>query len=651
MVKYMKKKVLNILLLLVFFIAILRMFYLMLYKKSYYEEKLYNEKNKIIYGTTAPRGRIIDRNGNIIVDNIGVKTIIYNKLNGIKESDEISIALKLSEVLNIDEGNIEEQKYFYYINNKGKVDKLVTDDIYNKYEERKISSKELLNIKLDLIDDIMLNSLSKEEKKASKIYSLMNKGYSFQDKILKKNCSDIEYTKILEMKLSGIRTEITFERINNYENILNEVIGTTGKIQSEDLDDYLKLGYSRDDIVGTSYLEKYYEEYLKGEKAEYKINNDNTLTKVKDEVVGNDLILNIDINVQKQIEELLESEIIKSKEYKSSKYYNGSYIIVSDPNTGGIIAMVGKSYNNDKFYNNEIGNINKSYTVGSVVKAATISVGYKNNVIDLGTSVNDSCVKLKNKTEKCSWRKLGRINDIDALALSSNYYQFLIAIGLTGENYKYNMSLNNLDNAFKTYRDTLSSFGLGVKTGIDLDNESIGIIGKTISDDLLLNLSIGQYDTYTPIELSQYINTVANNGSRIKPSLMKEIVNNDGKIILRNESEILNKVDLEEKYMKRIKEGLRKVATNGTGSYYVEHKYNASSKTGTSESLLDSNLDGKGDVFTTTRSFISYMPSDNPLYSLVIVSPNIEYKENEKQATYPINTYLARNISKILFDN
>ena len=313
--------------------------------------------------------------------------------------------------------------------------------------------------------------------------------------------------------------------------------------------------------------------------------------------------------------------------------------------------MVGKSYNNGEFYNNEIGNINKSYTVGSVVKAATISIGYKYNIIDIGTTVYDSCVKLKNKTQKCSWKNLGRVNDLRALQESSNYYQFLIAIGLTGEKYKYNMSLNNLDYAFKVYRDTLASYGLGSITGIDLENENIGIIGKTISDDLLLNLSIGQYDTYTPIELTQYINTVANNGNRIALSLMKEIVNEKGEIVLKNESKVLNTVDLEDKYKNRIKEGLRNVSLYGTGSFYIDKKYKASSKTGTSESVLDTDKDGISDTYATTRTFVSYMPSDEPIYSLVIVSPNIDYKERENTRTYPINMYLSRQVSKILFDN
>lgn len=623
----------------------------MVYKYDYYKEILDNKNNKIIYGTSAPRGRIIDRNGKIIVDNIGIKTIIYNKLNGVSDKEEIDISLKLAAILEIEEGNIDELKYFYYLSNKKDIDNKVSDNIKQKYNERKISSDELFKIKLELITEDMLKEMSVIERKASNIFNIMNKGYNYQDKVIKKDCTDEEYSTILEMNLVGIRCELTFKRINNYGELLSDVIGTTGQIQSEDKEYYKKLGYSNDDIVGTSYLEKYYEDYLKGKKAEYRINNDNTISLISEAEVGNDLILNIDIELQKYIEKLLESEILKAKEFKSSRYYNGSYIIVSDPNTGGIISMVGKNYNNGMFYENEIGNINKSYTVGSVVKAATISIGYKYNIIDIGDSVIDSCVKLKNKTKKCSWKSLGRVNDLTALAQSSNYYQFLIAIGLTGEKYKYNMSLNNLNYAFNIYRNTLASYGLGVKTEIDLENESVGIIGKTISDDLLLNLSIGQYDTYTPIELTQYINTVANSGFRIALSLMKEIVSSEGKVILKNESKVLNTIDLSEKYKSRIKEGLRLVSSSGTGSYYIDKKYNASSKTGTSESILDSDGDGQAETFATTRTFISYMPSDKPEYSLIIVSPNIDYKESENTRTYPINMYLARNISEFLFDN
>jgi len=638
------------LVIIIFLIFLFRISYLMIIKHDHYSKILYEQNNNIIYGTSAPRGRILDRNGKIIVDNVGVKTIVYNKLSGISVSDEIKIANTLASIIEIDEGSINEQKYYYYLNNKEEVNNLVSDKTYKLYNERKITSEELEEIKLSLITDTMLDKLTVVEKRASNIFNIMNKGYNYQDKVIKRECSDEEYNNVSVLNLVGVRTELSFKRINNYGSILENVIGEVGYIPKEYEKEFLKNGYKKDDIVGVSYLEKYYEEYLKGEKAKYKINPDNTITKLSDYKKGNDLVLNIDIELQNKIEETLEDEIIKAKEYHSSKYYNGSYIIVSDPNTGGIISFIGKSYSNGTFHNNEIGNINKSYTVGSVVKAATISVGYKYNVIDINHSVYDSCVKLKNKLEKCSWKSLGYINDIEALAYSSNYYQFLIAVGLTGENYKRNMELNNLEYAFDTYRKSLASFGLGVKTGIDLDNESVGIIGNTISDDLLLNLSIGQYDTYTPIELSQYINTVANGGKRIEMSLMKKIVDNEGNILLQNKSNVLNNIELEEKYINRIKEGLRSVSKYGTGSYYIDSKYKASSKTGTSESIFDSDLDGISDTFATTRTFISYMPSDKPIYSLVIVSPNIEYKIDENIPTYPINMYLARNISKILFD-
>lgn len=647
----MKKKLLYILLIIIYIISITRLYYLMIYKKEYYNKILYEKNNKIIYGTSAPRGRILDTNGKIIVDNVGIKTIFYNRVKGISEEDEISIAKSLSNIIDIEYGNIDELKYFYYINNKDEINNKLSDDIKTKYKERKISYDEYNKEKLNLINDNMINNMTDIDKKASKIYSIMIKGYNYEDKIIKKDCSDIEYSQVIEKNIPGIKCEMSFKRINNYGNLLSNIIGDVGLIPSEDKEYYLEKGYSLNDVVGISYLEKYYEDYLRGTKAKYKINKDNTISLISNYKEGNDLVLNIDIDIQKKIEDLLENEIIKSKDYKSTRYYNGSYIIVSNPSDGSIISMVGKSYNNDKFYNNEIGNINKSYTVGSVVKAATISIGYKYNIIDIGTTVTDSCVKLKNKTRKCSWKSLGRVDDLKALQESSNYYQFLIAIGLTGDKYKYNMSLNNLDYAFKIYRDTLASYGLGVKTEIDLDNESIGIIGDTISDDLLLNLSIGQYDTYTPIELSQYINTVANNGNRIKMSLMKQIISPDGKIIKENNGSILNKVILDEKYKERIKKGLRNVSLYGTGSYYIDKKYNASSKTGTSESIFDSNKDGIADTFATTRTFVSYMPSDNPIYSLVIVSPNIDYKENEFTRTYPINMYLSKNITKILFDN
>ena len=143
-------------------------------------------------------------------------------------------------------------------------------------------------------------------------------------------------------------------------------------------------------------------------------------------------------------------------------------------------------------------------------------VGYKYGAIDIGSYQYDECLKIKDTPEKCSWRTMGTIDDIYALQYSSNVYQYKIAIKVGGGTYRYNEGLSIDASAFDKYREMYASFGLGVKTGIDLPVESLGYMGESKLPGHLLDFSIGQYDTYTPIQLSQYINTLANGDTRLK---------------------------------------------------------------------------------------------------------------------------------------
>ena len=182
-------------------------------------------------------------------------------------------------------------------------------------------------------------------------------------------------------------------------------------------------------------------------------------------------------------------------------------------------------------------------------------VGYKYGAIEIGEKMKDECIKIKDTPEKCSWKKLGTIDDLYALRYSSNVYQYKIAIEVGNGNYQYNKGLKIDESAFDKYRDMYESFGLGVKTGIDLPVESLGYSGTSKLPGHLLDFSIGQYDTYTPIQLSQYINTLANGGKKLKPYLLKEVYSppiNDkdlfGDLVYASEPEILGTVDVEEKF-------------------------------------------------------------------------------------------------------
>ena len=617
--------------------------------KEEYQEKLLAKTEVYVSGSSAPRGRILDTNGNVLVDNIGVKTIYYNKIKGINIEDEIEIAKKLADILTIDPAGTKALKDYWLVTNSNG-ESLITEEEYKLLEERKLTNNDITDLKYERITEEMLNSFSDIEKKAAHIYSLMNDGYVYSKKEILKDVSESEYAKVIESNIPGITGELSWERIYLYGDTLKNIFGSIGLIPEERKEEYLSSGYELTDTVGLSYLEYEYEEYLKGTKAEYLVNSDNTLTLVSEEKRGNDLVLSIDINLQLKVEEIIKDKIILGDKYPNTDYYKDSYALVSDPNNGSILAIAGIRRNDDGLWSDiSLNTINKSFTIGSAVKGATIAVGYKYGLIEMDKYITDSCVKLYLVPEKCSFKSLGRINDLTALAYSSNYYQYLIAIALTGNTYKPNIKLNATEEHFNIYRNMLASFGLGVKTEIDLPGEQTGIIGKTIADDLLLNLAIGQYDTYTPVEVLQYINSLAT-GKRTALSLMKEIKLNDD-VILSNESTVLNEIELEQVYLYRIREGLKLVLSEGTGRIYVDKSINAAGKTGTSESFYDSNSDGTVDVATITSTFAGYFPSDNPKFSVVVITPNISHNNGSNDTMYYGASKITKDITNYLAEN
>ena len=624
-----------------FIISILIIITLIRYVDLYYlkHDKYLNEylnlTNKIVYGPSAPRGRIYDRNGILLVDNKGTNTITYRK---IKNNNDLTIAKELVYIIEIEEASIEDQKKYYL--NTNNTDYLLTTEEIKLIEYRKLSQRDIEKIKLSRIDK-EINNYSTIDKKIINIYTLMNKGYSYSNKIIKEEATKEECANINSLNIPGLTCE--YHTTRKYLNdSIKPIIGTIGKITSETKEEYLDKGYSLNDIVGTSYIEKQYEEYLRGEKAVYKVNKDNSLTLIKEEKRGNDLYLSIDIKLQQEIDNIIKKYLDKKDNYKKTEYYNTSYVIVSNPNTGEIIASTGINKINNEYHNVTTNILTSSFTVGSVIKGASHTVGYQNNLIEEGKKINDSCVKLYQVPQKCSYKKLGYIDDITALKTSSNYYQFMTAIKLTGNKYKNNMKLNAKKEHFDTYRNTFKEFGLGTTTGIDLENESIGIKGNIISDDLLLNLSIGQYDTYTPLQLTNYINTIATSGNRYSLHYISKIKDTNNLIYEYNPKKLNTIKDTG--YFSRIKEGFKEVLYTGTGRGYTDLSYKPAGKTGTSEVVYNK------DTITINQTYAMFAPYDNPEYSIVVISPNISYNTENDTYIAPINRYISKEVSKLVFE-
>ena len=653
------------------FIGIIaRLVQLQVFDTDSYSEKLVAATEKIVEGDSTPRGRIYDRNYKLLVDNKAVKTIYYKKESRVSSKEEIEIAYKLADILNIDYSKLSERmlKTFWYVGHVEEAKAKITSSEKKKYNERKIDDDEIERLIYERIGDDELSSYQDIDKEAAYIYYLMNKGYSYSEKIIKnKDVSDEEYALISENidNIRGINTKLDWERTYLYGDIFRSILGSvsssTQGIPSELVDVYLNEGYSMNDRVGISYLEEEYEKYLKGKKAKYKVVSGNRYELFEDGSRGNDIVLTIDIDLQKYLEEALSREVLAAKQEAHTAYFDHSYVVVSNPKNGEILAMAGKQVKKDsngiyKVLDYTPGVVTTSVTPGSIVKGASMMVGYKYGAIDIGSYQVDECIKIKATPQKCSWRTMGYINDIYALAFSSNVYQYKIAISVGRGRYRYDQALSLDEGAFDKYRNMYASFGLGVKTGIDLPIESTGYSGKSKLPGHLLDFSIGQYDNYTPIQISQYINTLGNGGTKYQPYLLKEVYEPSnikgerfGNKIYESEPKALGTLDVEKKYIDRDREGFRAVVSYGLGTTYMgNYQSIGAGKTGTSQSFIDTNGDGKVDTETITTSFVGYAPYDDPRFSIVVISPDIA--DSSAETTSAINKRLSSEIVNKYFE-
>ncbi len=639
------------------------LFFVQIVNREYYSKEMETLASKTVDGPSAPRGRMYDRNGKLIVDNVAEKVIYYQKPSNVNFKTEKKVAYKLASMIEVDYSKLNDYdfKEFWIKSHKKEADKKITKEEWKKLDERKLTSDEIYKLKIARVTNDDLSIYNDLDKEAAYIYTLMNTGYSYEEKVIKnKDVTDEEYALVGEniSKLHGVNTKLDWQRVYPYGDTFKSIFGSVSTSKSgvpaELKDYYLKKGYSLDERVGTSYLEYQYEDLLHGIRNKYQITDDGSYKLIEEGSRGQDIVLSIDIELQKQVESILTEEVLKTKTEANTEFYNRSFVIISNPNTGEILAMAGKQVKEEngeqKVYDYTPGILTSPVVMGSVVKGASQIVGYNTGALKIGEVRQDTCVKIAATPEKCSWKQLGRLNDITALAQSSNTYQFYTAMKVGKANYKYNKPLVIDKDAFNIYRDTFAQFGLGVKTEIDLPIESLGYKGKNTTPGLLLDFSIGQYDTYTPIQLTQYIGTIATGGTRIKPTLYKGLYV-DGKITNEVAPKELGKVDTKPEYMDRVHQGFEAVLKYGTGAGYINMAYKPAGKTGTSQSFIDTDGDNVVDKETITTTFAAYAPYDNPRVSFVIISPDVSRPDGKTTHQSNINKRIASTISQKYFQN
>ena len=605
------------------------------------------------YSTDAPRGEIVDRNYVKLVQNTNVICATYYAPKKIKDEQLKTSAKFLAKTINLDTSSIStrNKKDYFIIAYPDLADELVSDEEKAKLKEQNNYDSALLNLQIERITDEMLEEYMDENTlKYTHFYYLM-KSCSSGSSVLAEGISEEEASIIGENIdiLPGIDVTTDWSRQYVYDREFSQVLGrvTTKKqgLPSEMKNELLALGYQNDSRVGVSGLEAQYENILRGSDSSYTLNYDSSgnpiVTSTKSGTAGSNIRLSIDWELQQFADSIIEEELVKMN--SQNKFFNKMFFTLMDPYTGEIIVMSGKIINKEtgEVTDYAAGNYLDANLIGSTIKGGTLYTAFKEGVITPGTTFMDEPIKIKGTKEKKSHRDLGLINEIDALAYSSNVYMFRIAMLLGGANYVYDGPLKINDEAFETLRRDLGELGLGVKTGIDIPNEAFGYRGSKRTGGYLLDASIGQYDTYTNIQLAQYACTLANGGKRIKPHLFLDsyVTDADG---LANanytvKTEVLDDVSEQTTAFSQIKQGMRACVTrtNGTcNSYWSSKSYVTYAKTGTAEDYT-----GTGETDYPNDLQIGYIQADEnsePIVAFACIAIRQTTASNGSSSSAPL---------------
>nr|WP_235841977.1 penicillin-binding protein 2 [Neobacillus fumarioli] len=658
-----------------FSILILRLGWIQIVQGENYRRDL-DRKEDYTVTNPVPRGKMYDRKFRVIVDNVPRKAITFTN-EGFSQNEMLETSKKLAELIDqkIDKITDRDMRDFWILKNPERATAKITKKEQALFAANQLSDKDLYHLKLERITSRELQELTNEELEVLAIYRIISSGYKYTTQIIKKDgVTDKEFALVNEnlRNLPGVDTTTDWDRSYPFENTLKSVLGNVSNsdegLPADQLNYYLARGYSRNDRIGKSQLEAQYEGVLRGNKSKVKNLTDHTGTVVETQTVyngekGKDLVLTIDMDLQKAVDKIVEEELWAAKKQPGTNLTDRAYVVLMNPHTGEILAMSGKKIVTNKntgqpeMEDDAMGTFTTTYNVGSVVKGATILTGYKTGAISTGTIFNDAGIKIKDTPLKKSYIYMGNINEIDALKKSSNVYMFHTAIRIGNGHYEYNKPLDLDTKAFDTIRNSFASFGLGTRTGIDLPSEQIGFKGSSKLPGYLLDLVIGQYDTYSTMQLAQYVSTIANGGYRMQPHIVKQIrLPAEGKEEIGPVNQvinpaILNRIDAKHNWIYRVQLGFKKVMQEEGGTAYKYFKgadYSPAGKTGTAEAFYDGPLRnhfGKEPPQVMNLSLVSYAPSYDPEIALAVLVPwAYQGKEDHKA-----NLKIGRRVLDVYF--
>lgn len=575
-----------------FFALFGRALYLQVMQNQSFASEAAANQIRLIY-TPAPRGRILDRNGSILVDNETVQAITVQRR---VVKDEPEVLSKLAALLQLPVGDLQ---------------KRVNDQRFSDYRP------------VPVAEGVPKNT--------------------------------VLYLREHQDEFPGVRATQLAKR--HYPNgvMAAHLLGYVGEINDAELKKHTQDGYRLGDEIGKTGIEKAYETYLRGTPGitKLEVNSSGRILRVLDEtppVSGTDLRLTIDNDAQRVAEDSLAQALgkVKGSYDKSSGRHFGApagSAVVIDPNDGSVVALASyPTYDPAQFINGiskqtfaemqdpknhyPLNNraIQGLYAPGSTFKMITATASLQQGLTTPQTTlVDNGKIQIGNREFKnASEKALGPVDLVHALAYSSDVYFYKI-----GADFWYGKSKFG-----EAIQDEAKRFGFGKKTGIDIAGELSGRVptpesrkrdhernpkafpeGNWYAGDNV-NLAIGQGETVvTPLQLANAYATFANGGTIYQPHLGDRTVDENGKTIKQFDATKAGSVEITPANRDAILQGLHGATTfaGGTATQafagFDHNGFPVAGKTGTAQVF------GKQD----TALFVGMGPTTGPKYVVAVV--------------------------------
>lgn len=569
-----------------------RLWYLQILDSEQFRIAATNNQVRIVY-EPAPRGRILDRHGQVIVDNRASQVVTVSRAE-LEEDDEV--LPRLAALLGVPLKDLQTT---------------VNDPRFSPYRPVPVAE--------DVSEEVIV------------------------------------YIRERQDLFPGVEATQLAQRAYPYGTLAAHLVGYVGEVNDKELEERERLGYRLGDEIGKSGVERAYEDVLRGTPGirKLEVNADGKVLRTLAEqppVAGDDLQLTIDLDIQILAEQSLAEGLGTAKsatdrERKSGFAAPAGSVVVMDPRDGSVIAMASfPTYDPAEFVNGIRSDVYEQlqdpknyfpltnraiqgqYAPGSTFKLVTAVAGLQHGLLQPNTSVVDrGSLRVGNRTfRNAQSRSYGSVDLRRALVVSSDVYFYQL-----GWNF-----WTQRDKTGDGIQEAARQMGFGAKTGIPLEGEAKGRVpdpksraelheqnpdaypeGRWFAGDNV-NLAIGQGElVVTPLQLANAYCTFANGGTVYRPRVAVGGVDPNGIIVDPVAVEEIGSVDVPGAGRAAILAGLEGAVASGEGTAHAAFsgfpvsKFSVAGKTGTAQ------VAGKQD----SALFAAFGPSSSPQYVVTVV--------------------------------